>query len=245
MRDMKNSQSGNVLFYIFIAVALLAALSYVVAQSGRGKADGIISERASAYATEIISYGSVVSQAVDQLRLRGYSQGEVSFENDAVSGYVNGACSDDLCKIFAVDGGAVVYNAPQSAWLDSSQSAQSHYGELYFYAEASAEGVGTSDDDLIMFVPYIRRDICVAINEKLGNMPDTRDVPIETTGPFASGQYFDGAYGTVSDYKVSGDGTAGHSDVLHGQMAGCTESSATASMPPAETYHYYQVLIAR
>ena len=78
---MNNSQSGNVLFYILIAVALLAALSYTVAQSTRGNVSQLSAERARLYATEIIENGNVISSAVSQLRLRGVGLDELCFDH--------------------------------------------------------------------------------------------------------------------------------------------------------------------
>lgn len=242
---MRNNQSGNVLFYVFIAVGLLAALSYVVAQSGRGSVGRLSAEKASLYADEILSYGFVVSQAVDQIRLRGYLDGRVSFENDVISGYVNPQCSDDECKVFHLSGGAVNYMPPKSAWLDSAHSAQPHYGEYYIYGETSAAGYATSRDDLILFLPYLKQEVCVAINNRLGTTPNARNVPVETNGPFSSNDPFTGAYGSAVDYLVSGDGTTGQTDILFAKPSGCTESSGGGGMPPAGTYHFFQVLLAR
>jgi hypothetical protein len=242
---MIRNQSGNVIFYVLIAVALLAAMSYVVAQSGRGGVGSLSSDKAALYADEIISYGNVVSQSTDQIRLRGYLVEWLSFENSVVAGYENPTCSDDECKIFHISGGGVNYIAPKSAWLDFDQSAQPHYGEYYIYGGASSGGFATARDDLILFLPYIKKDICIAINDKLGTTPSARDVPLETNGPFESGDKFIGTFGSSLDYKVYGDGTVGQTDILFGKSGGCTESSGGGALPPAGTYHYYQVLQAR
>ncbi|MGH1456082.1 MAG: hypothetical protein ACRBDI_04825 [Alphaproteobacteria bacterium] len=242
---MRDNQSGNVLFYIFIAVGLLAALSYVVAQSGRGGVGNISAERAAIYASEIIEYGNIVSQATDQLRLRGYSDTQISFENSVVAGYVNANCTEVGCELFDVAGGAVNYMTPKAEWLDSDQSAQLRYGEIYFHGETSAIDVGTSGDDLIMFVPYLKKEVCEAVNSRLGIDPVNRDVPLEVNGPFVGNVLFTGAYGSVLDRKVSGDATTGETDILYGKYAGCTESPGGGSLPPAGTYHYFQVLLAR
>ena len=242
---MKRFESGNAIFYVLIAVGLLAALSYTVAQSTRGNVNNITIERAGLYAAEIIEYGNVMSMAVSQARLRGYTMSEVSFENAVVSGYTNANCLESECKIFDLAGGAVHYMVPKPEWLDSAQSGQLRYGELYFHAETSAIEVGENDDDLIMFIPYLKKGLCEAINAKLGLTPASRDVPLEMHGPFAVNIKFTGSYVASFDRKVSGDGTTGETDILYGKTAGCTEASGTASTPLTGTYHYYQVLIAR
>mgnify|MGYP003669755943 CR=1 FL=1 len=239
---MKNTQSGNVLFYVFLAVGLLGALSYVVAQSTRGNISSLSRDKAGLYASEIIGYGNILSQAVSQIRLRGYNASEISFENVIVTGYENSDCGVGDCRIFDLSGGAVHYMVPKAEWLDASQAANLRYGEVYFHGAAQVLEVGTAQDDLIMFIPYIKKELCIAINDKLDITPPARDVPLETAGPFAINMKFVGAYPDIIDRNVSGDGSAG---VLRGRMVGCTEASGTSSTPPTGSYHYYQVLIAR
>lgn len=242
---MKGNQSGNVLFYILIAVALLAALSYAVAQGGRSSLSGLTDEKSRLFAGEILEYADSLSNAVSQIKLRGYTEAQVSFENSIVSGYANANCSEDFCKVFALDGGGVNYMAPKMDWLDSGSSGQLRYGELYIHAQSHVVDVGTSDDDLVLFIPYLKKELCIAINDLLGIEPTGQDVPSETNGPFAVNIKFDGTYVQVADRKVSGDGTTGQTDILYGKQAGCTESSGGASNPSAGTYHFFKVLIPR
>ncbi len=242
---MHKNQSGNVLVYILIAVALLAALSYTVAQSSRGSVGKLTAEKSGLYATEIIEYGNILSQAVSQIRLRGFKDSEISFENDVVTGYTNANCTDSECEIFNINGGGVQYSTPKGNWLDSSNSAETRYGELYFNGSSSVMEIGTDGDDLILSIPYINKDLCVEINRKLGIIPATDALPSETNGPFDIDDKFTGSYGGALDQKISGNATTGESTILHGEMSGCTESSGAAPNPAVNTYHYYQVLVAR
>lgn len=238
-------QSGNVLFYILIAVALLAALSYAVAQGGRSSLSGLTEEKSRLYAGEILEYADSISNAVSQLKLRGYTDTQISFENNIVSGYVNSNCSEDFCRVFALDGGGVNYMSPKVDWLDSTFSSQLRYAELYFHGHSHVEDVGTGDDDLVLFIPYLKKELCMALNDLLGIEPTGRDVPLETNGPFAVNIKYTGAFVQVVDRKVSGDGTTGQTDILYGKQAGCTMSSGGASNPSAGTYHFFKVLIPR
>lgn len=242
---MRSSQSGNVIFIILIAVALLAALAFAVSQGGRGSVAKLSEDQARLAATEIVEYGNIIASAVAQTRLRGYSDTQISFENGVVGGYTNANCGDEICQIFHPSGGGVSYMAPQAEWLDGVNTAAVRYGELYFHAAAHAVHMGTSDDDLILFIPYLNQQVCIAINTLLGIVPTTDAVPSETNGPSAVNIKFTGSYGPAVDRKVSGDGTTGETTILNGKAAGCTEASGTASTAAAGTYHYYKVLIAR
>ncbi len=242
---MYHNQKGNVLFYILIGVGLLAALSYVVAQSSRGNINTISEQQAKMYAVEIIEIGNTVNMAVSQVRLRGYNENEISFVNDVITGYDNVNCDNEECEIFSINGGGVNYHHPKTVWLDNSYNTDLRYGEIYFNATSSAMDLGTNDDDLIMFIPYIKQEICIAINNTLGIHPANDTTPSETNGPFAINIKFTGTYGPALDRKVSGDGTTGSSEILHNHSAGCTEASGTASTPATGTYHFYQVLLSR
>lgn len=243
---MKSGESGNVIFYILIAVALLAALSYSVAQSGRSSLKNLSQEKSRLFATEIIEQGNTLATTTSQLRLRGYKDTEISFENDIVTGYENPDCDVDGCKVFSLNGGGVHYLAPKSEWLDPAFSGNAQYGEIYIHGAAHIPEIGLDADDLIVFIPYIRREICLAINERLGiDLSVDGMIPLESNGPFTVNQKFTGTYGSGTGRKVSGDATVSDANILTGKSAGCTQSSGTSGTPTANSYHYYHVLMAR
>ena len=77
-------QKGNALFLILIAVALFAALSYAVTQSGRG-GSGIDKEQAEFVAAKLFNFTTAFQTGVDRLRLGGCDVEEISFANDVYS----------------------------------------------------------------------------------------------------------------------------------------------------------------
>lgn len=197
-------------------------------------------------ATEIIEQGNILAATTSQLRLRGYKDTEISFENEIVSGYENPYCADEGCKIFSLNGGGVHYLAPKTEWLDAAFGGNAQYGEVYIHGASHVPDVGLDADDLMVFIPYIRREICLAINERLGiNLSVDGAVPLESNGPFTVNQKFVGSYGSGAGRKISGDATVSDVNVLTGKSAGCTQSSGTSGTPAAGSYHYYQVLMAR
>ena len=109
---MSNTK-GNALFLILIAVALFAALSYAVTQSGRG-GGGIDKETELLEATKVIQIIGDVRSAITRLTLTGCNINEISFYSDIYatpSNYDNAnspiAGGDFSCHLFHPDGGGL------------------------------------------------------------------------------------------------------------------------------------------
>ena len=100
-------QRGNALFLILIAVALFAALSYAVTQSGRGNAgiereQQMINQAVSEQCTASVNY------AVNKLKLIvGCDSSEISYELADGSNANASAPADKSCHIFHANGAGV------------------------------------------------------------------------------------------------------------------------------------------
>lgn len=242
------SEKGNVLIYVLIAVALLAALSFAVSESTRGTGAGVSTEKARLLATEIIEYGNVVAQATAQLRLRGCQISQLSFENNIVGGYENtNAPADNSCHIFNIAGGGVEWIDPPAEWLDASNAASDFYGEIFIPNSTCVVDVGTTsnsaagtcdadgDEDLIMTIPWVKYDICYQINELTGMGNPGGDVPLDNALAWGTNK-FQGSLGGALEIGNGPDVA-----VFRNQKAGCFEGSAAQ----AGGYHFYQVLAAQ
>lgn len=232
------SESGNVIVMIFIAIALLGALTFAFTGSNRTSTALLTGTQLEAYASQMISYGSDVQQAVKRLTLRGCSDTEISFENPVSNlNYTNASApSDDSCNVFSPKGGGLVYKimTPEELFPGATQP-----GQPTFHGNNQISGVGSDaangGDELTFKYTYVRDDLCMAINDKLGidnpsgAPPEETDVDFKYTGPFV-GTYnsFDHLIATSAD--------------LQGKKAVCVyNSSATYGQQNI----YYQVLIAR
>lgn len=234
-----NSQSGNVLFYILIAVALLAALSFAVSQGGRGSVETLSEDRARLYASEILEYANNVGSAVAQIRLRGFSDEQISFENPVVSGYTNGNCTSDECKVFHPSGGGMSWMTPAaemndgSDWFISGDSCVNSIGTGYSGACNSSD---ESVFELIMFLPNLDLNVCLQINEFLDIDAVSGSPPTEAGNAYNSGAgKFTGTFQDVNNYEITG--------TFKGVKTGCFEGGG--AFPAPGTYHFYRVLIAR
>ncbi len=240
------------MIWLMVAVGLFAALGFVVAENMRGGDPELLShEVAKNNATEILQFSSGVRRTIQAMRIDGISDSQISFENSIVSGYTNGNCSSESCKIFSLGGGGLSYVIPSEDWLVTDHKTKDHYKTWLFTGSSCVAYVGTGEancdtdgntgtEELVLILPYIKKTICEELNKKLGfNLPD--GLPLQEGGDAwhdnAASAKFTGNYVNHSEI---GDTATDYQKV----RSGCFEGSSTNN-PPAGTYHFYEVLIAR
>ncbi|HTK83754.1 MAG TPA: hypothetical protein VL625_01600 [Patescibacteria group bacterium] len=230
---MKNAESGNILFYILIGVMMLAALSFAVTQGSRDNTQNLNQDKQRLLATEIIDYGDTIKKSVDAVRLRGVPLMSLSFADAGLAAAYGTPGTNPPDEIFNSSGGAAVYKDAAPDALDSVAS-QSYI----FTAKNEIKDVGTTCaadacTELIMMLPALKKDLCVAINAVLGvdnpsGAPPT-DSGLDAT-PFA---------GSATAVYADTIGDEAGSAALAGKTAGCFLDSGTGK------YTFYQVLQAR
>lgn len=214
----RNSERGNVIFYVFLAVALFGALSFAVSQSGRDSGDSAVLQQNRLRATDIIDYGDTVAKGVGMLRLRGTTLSTIKFSS-------TGTTEND---VFSVDGGGINYRNPSS---DVTTTGTESYQILTGNAVL---GVGTtcttgSCVELLLVLGKVKLPVCTAINQLGGiNPPDYTppvDSSIDLSHPFT---------GTMTYSATIGDEASSLS--LNTQMYGCLQNDVD------KAYYYYRVL---
>lgn len=240
-RPRRHSERGNIFFFIFIGCALFAALSYTVANMMKtGNPERVSEEKAKLYAGEILDLGRKLKTSVQDLRIsHSCRPEEISFEVSGLPGY--NFTTRDACKMYNATGGAMSYFPPEEDWLDGAKAGGSSlYGSIYFPGNLCVQGIGEGgtgceadgddNEDLVLIVPFIKQEICAQINKSLG-LGETP--PIET-----------GSVWSASPVKFQGAFADGQILDQNGLQAGCFAGSGT-NAPPAGSYHFVQVLVAR
>lgn len=232
--DNRKTEAGNVLVYLLVAVALIGALSFAITRTSSDGGD-ISSERAKVVATDLIEYTNILANATGQLRLRGCTLAQLNFDHADLTGYDNTSAPDDgTCDIFHLNGGGVQYTAPPVDGVNVTDLDNNVWG---FYGDNTINQVGTdctsaACTDLIAAAQYIRKDVCMKVNDLLGieNLDDAppSDTHLDTAK-------FTGTMG----YSVQIADEAG-GEALITRRAGCY--SKTGGTP---TYVFYKVLQAR
>lgn len=245
MSHHNTTESGNVFFYIFVAIALLGALSFAVSQSSRQTGRGLDDDRAKLAASEIISYGDTVAKAVGQLRLRGIQPHQMSFAHGSANATYGTYDTTPRAEIFNPQGGGVIFRAPPVlagtgaplVYNFTGAFAINRVGQTGCTLPASAPA---ECSELLLTVQGLNKTVCQMANSLLSvhardaEPPDDDALPVTplfvgnntgTPNPFTFTE-------TIADTGTS-------ATLLAGRTAGCYYN------PGSARYVYYQVLIAR
>ena len=237
------SERGNVLFLILIAVALFAALSFAATQTLRSTPQDPQGDTQKLGAATLIQHTTFIAQAVQTMAMRRITGESFCFDSPlwGHNNYYHAACDNADNRVFSTSGsggGASVVPVPDgindgSPWYITGQS-------CIIEAAQNCNTNGNQDEDIILFVPHIYREVCIALNDKLG-VPNPQGNPPKASGnlwppaqPVFTGNFLDGG-------RVDSGGN-GNLNILAGHTVGCVEGGGT---PPAGTYAYFHVLLRR
>ncbi len=230
--SIKNQEKGSILFYILIAVALFAALSYTVSQMMRGGAD-LGAQNKTVLVDDLLDYSRSLKETIQTLRIMNECQeDEISFERSPFDGsdtpYVNASAPSDFsCHVFHPQGGGIGNANPLEDISASSYVFTGVFGVTDIGSDSNAE--------LTMILRGISAETCRLINEKIGvAAPQTDEMPNTNfiTSTFQGSYSLDGGVGSNI-----GTGNA----IYDNTPIGCFyEDNATAG-----EYIFYQLLIPR
>lgn len=170
---MKDNR-GNALFLILIAVALFAALSYAVTNSGRG-GSGVDRETVALNAASLVQMTNLLRATADRQILFTSTTKSTFQLNDLVD--VATPCTTGANCIFAAEGGgAVLPNYPEG--LSDTTLSVNYYNTA---SGISVNGMGTSASDALITIEPLTEMACEEINKNLGvtgipEEPDTDSV---------------------------------------------------------------------
>lgn len=229
----RGPEHGNVMFYILIAVALMAALIFAVNQSGRGSVGAVNEEKARIIASELIDYSNSVATGFSQLRLRGCKIEEISFENAVDLNYTNGnAPGDKSCHVFELAGGGITFKLPPAEALASTP------GKQLFTTGYEIHQVGASCDDtacteLVMATGPLKKEICDQVNDRLGINKIGDPAPEDAASFGGAGPY----QGAIAHTATLGLNTG--TEIIRGKTALCIHDADD------QVYYFIKVLAAR
>ncbi len=232
-------QSGSVLFYILIAVALFATLGYVFSQNMNSTAGSLTKEEARVYAQDIIDYANRINRGVQRVLSNGCSENGVSFYIStipALSGYEHASGTDDKCKVFHDSGGSVSWQFPAEGVNDGSDWVITGQNRVDGTSGVIGTNVAVSGNDLLITLANVNSEICRQINVLVKNDLINNAIPKDLAN-FDRGLFI----GTYANTNTISD----TNNVLQNKPIGCFEATNINSIAAGGTYHFYSILIAR
>ncbi len=229
----RQSEAGNVLFLILIAVALFAALSYAVTQSTRSSGDAS-SETNLISSASITQYPSAIRTATVRMIINGTGPTELLF--DPPSSFGSLSAVQQARNVFHPSGGQATFqNAPADIMANNAQ------GQWFFNTHFEVLNLGTAvasssdGNEIIGFLPGIKQGICSKLNDEAGI---GTTIPVVTASISANySQQQNISYTLPASETILG--TVASTTLLSGQPFGCFRNTATGD------YVYYHVLVER
>ena len=193
---MSNAK-GNALFLILIAVALFAALSYAVTNSGRG-GSGIDREQADILAGQVMQSIAGFQSHLQRLEIiQGYDQVTLNDAAPTSSGtcYIGGASStpcNTIGAFHAESGLPPLFFA--SEIRDAAYAGNVQWSLISAQVTIGGVDVATTAQDLLLEIVAVNEDVCDALNRRIRN-----DTSISTLSTPSSGGSSFSVLGTITD----------------------------------------------
>jgi len=226
MEYKRLSERGSVIFWIFIAIGLFAALSFTVSRIGRSGDATKMDELAQLKGADMMQYAGAVQRGVRVMRVNGVDESELCFHT-AQWGHAdyeyNPQCTVVSNQVFNSEGGGIGFQGAVADWYANNSAPASDAGTWVFSARYEITNVGTDSGgaatiadnaDVLMATAPVRDDVCASINRLLNYSPVTPPaVPAGTyiglggapfKGTFANGA---GRIGDLGRERCVSDGT--------------------------------------
>lgn len=239
----KQTQKGNVLFLILIAVALFAALSYAVTQSSRSGGDSG-RETNILNSAQLAQYPNQIRTAVLRMIIDGRDITEVRF--NAPADFDDLGTDEEGRGVFHPEGGGAVF---QNAPADFMASGGGNVDGEWFYnmdmevTDIGSSAAGAAGNELIAFLPGITEAICRRINDEAG-IEETSAGELPATADLSATYELNMVDDGTTDYSITGNvtlvATTTPTTALEGHPFGCFENVADSNV-----FVYYHVLNER
>jgi len=218
------SEQGSAFFFLFVALALFAGLSFVFLQGSQGSNAFLSQEQTKNSARQIMGYTTDIERGVKRLMVRGCSPETIEFETAN-----SAAPADKRCSVFDPNGAGLVYSRTPATLLTNQTTAVT--GTVLL----KVSGIGdTAKTDLIFRMTHLKPEICRQLNVDLLGLAITAAPPQDT---FTAAQTDTNISNGIDDTIAVALGDTATS--LAGKKAFCYEDTGTNS------FDFIKVLVAR
>lgn len=159
----RKKERGNALIYVLLAVALFAALTFMLSRGGEEGDSTLSDEKAELYATQLISYAAQAKSAVDQMLFSGSYIDDLSFVSPSDSGTFESG--SNIHKVYHPEGGGLSLASLPGAVV--SQNISDPAAGWYMGSFNNVDWTDSSSNDVILVAYQISSSVCAKINEKI------------------------------------------------------------------------------
>lgn len=238
-RKSPHPESGNVLWFILIAIVLVGLLTALISRGTSSVGQSGDVEQMRIMAGQILQTAKGYESAVQNMKLNGISESDISFQTADITGtdYTNAKCTKIECRIFESGGAGMTYTAPPPAAVTDATtkwifSGANNVGSTAGPVGTTAAGTG---NDLLMLLPNLTEGVCKQINRLMEVNAPSYDPPVDDGISYA---VFTGSYAS-SPLTILEGTTAGKE--LDNKSAGCFFDTD----PARNSNVFYQVLLER
>lgn len=217
--SLMQHQQGSAIWFVLLAVALLAALTMTMTRSSDTVEQSGDAERARISASDLMRYTGGIKAAIGKMLIAGISESDLCFHASGWGNndYNGASCTNPANQVFATAGGAVNFRTFDSA------------SEWRIFGSHAVLNLETTAPELIMQA-RVSAMLCREINNILGIPNPANDAPADSAQNITP---FTGSYTLAAPDNTIGDQAAD----LARKEAGCRKDGGN--------YYYYQVLIKR
>lgn len=229
-RYSRNSQSGNVLFYILIAIGLIALLTVAI-RGNKSGSSSIDTEDAIIKMAQVSRFGQQVQEGIARVMANGVSEANIRFAHPLAHADYGDVSTTPSQQIFHPSGGNVAYLEPPEGINDGS--------DYEIYATTDIPQVGSAKADFILVLPNVTKAFCDAVNKAIG-----LDIVGTYPADLAGGTPTSIHGGTLWRYNAGNrlNGTPNTLDPATFSKKPITQGCLVYAGP---VYHYFYVLMAR
>lgn len=223
---MKKNQSGNVIFFILLAIFLLGLVTAALRSTGI-ESSGIEREDLSIKISQVRQNAGEIEHAVNLALQNGISESDISFAAaDAPSAYGT-YNANPKAEIFNPAGGAARFRSAPSGINDGSG--------WEFYGNTAIPQMGTDKAELVAVLPNVTEAFCTAINAQAGQttVQPTDDGSCVNAGPSSR-------FSPLNNFAASPNTMNEATFTLMPAPEACVQCNAGST-----TFNYYHVLMAR
>lgn len=238
LQTRRQSEKGNILFLILLAVILFAALSYAVTQSLRGGGTDASSEKNLVKSAQITQYPVGVRAAILRMIVGGTDVTTLNFDPPSVFGSMTAA--QLALNVFHPTGGGAVFSMVPSEALATASSTQRWIFTMNYGVPNIGTTASTSTNagkELLAIAPNIDSTLCAKIDSQLGvtTVPTLSSTGVSVTSAASTQQEVqEFTYAPVYTANLT-DGSTG----LNDKPYLCVKNGSNSD------YFYYHVLVER